>query len=141
MGNKRPIIASIGHSNVSIDRLIELLKTANIKTVVDCRTKPYSRWRQFNHSQLAASLLHADILYEWRGTNIGGLGDNIDFDETLDELAKRAESNERLALLCSEGKPQDCHRGTILTPELEKRGITIKHLLYDNQPAQARLKV
>jgi len=140
MGNK-PTIYSAGHSNVSIDRLIELLKSANIKTVVDCRTKPYSRWRQFNHSQLATSLLQADISYEWRGENIGGLGNNVDFEATLDELAKRAESGERLALLCSEGKPGDCHRGTILTPELEKRGITIEHLLYNNQPAQARLKV
>lgn len=139
MGNN-PTIYSAGHSNVSSDSLIELLKSVDVKTVVDCRTKPYSRWRQFNQSQLAASLLRADIAYEWRGANIGGLGDNLNFDGALDELAKRAKCGDRLALLCSEGKPQDCHRGTILTPELEKRGVTVTHLLYDSQPApQARL--
>jgi uncharacterized protein (DUF488 family) len=130
MGNKAPFIASIGHSNVSFERLLELLKEANIQTVIDCRTKPSSRWRQFNHSQLAASLLRADISYEWRGSNIGGLGENVYFDETLDELAERAVKGERLALLCSEGKPEQCHRGTILTPELENRGIKVEHLLY-----------
>jgi uncharacterized protein (DUF488 family) len=137
MGKKQPTIYSVGHSNVSIDRLITLLKSADIQTVVDCRTKPYSRWRQFNHSQLAASLLRADISYEWRGTNIGGLGDHVCFEESLDELAKRATDNERLALLCSEGKPKDCHRGTVLTPELENRGIAVQHLLYE--PAQGAL--
>jgi uncharacterized protein (DUF488 family) len=134
MGKKQPIVFSAGHSIVSIDRLIELLKRADIQTVMDCRTKPHSRWRQFNHSVLAASLLRADIRYEWRGSNIGGLGDNVFFDETLDEIARRATDGERLVLLCSEGKPKDCHRGTILTPELENRGVAVEHLLYE--PAQ-----
>jgi uncharacterized protein (DUF488 family) len=137
MGKKQPIVFSAGHSNVSIDRLLELLKSADITTVIDCRTKPHSRWRQFNHSALAASLLRADISYEWRGSNVGGLGDNVFFDETLDEIAKRASDGERIALLCSEAKPIDCHRCTILTPELENRGIVVQHLLYE--PAQGAL--
>jgi uncharacterized protein (DUF488 family) len=131
MGKKLSIIVSVGHSNVSFEKLLGLLKNAEIQTVVDCRSKPKSRWPQFNHSQLAASLLRAGISYEWRGSNIGGLGDNVFFDETLDELAARATKGERIALLCSEGKPEQCHRGTILAPELENRGVTIKHLLYE----------
>jgi uncharacterized protein (DUF488 family) len=131
MGNKRPTIASVGHSNVSFEKLLELLVSANLQTIIDCRTKPFSRWRQFNHSQLAASLLRANISYEWRGSNIGGLAGNVYFDETLDELAERAAKGERLALLCSEGKPEQCHRGTILTPELESRGVVVQHLLYE----------
>jgi hypothetical protein len=69
-------------------------------------------------------------VYEFRGNNLGGLGENDFFDETLDEVAKRAFDGERIALMCSEGKPQECHRGTILAPELEKRHLSIKHLLY-----------
>lgn len=129
--NKSCRIATVGHSNVPFSQLLELLKKADIQIIIDCRTKPFSRWRQFNHSQLAASLLRADISYEWRGTNIGGLAGNVYFDETLDELANRASKGERIALLCSEGKPEQCHRGTILTPEFESRGVTVQHLLYE----------
>jgi uncharacterized protein (DUF488 family) len=143
-GQIEPVIWTVGHSNRSLQELLALLQSVDIKTIVDCRTKPYSRWRQFNHSELAASLLRADISYEWHGNQIGGLGNNVDFDKTLDELAERA-SSERITLLCSEGLPKDCHRGTILTPELEKRGVTVKHLLYDTQPSrhsmQARLEL
>jgi uncharacterized protein (DUF488 family) len=104
--------------------------------VIDCRTKPRSRWPQFNANRLAAYLTEAGIIYEFRGNNLGGLSGNVDFDKTLNELAKRAKNGERLVLLCSEGKPQDCHRGTILTPKLVSLGVTVEHLLYDNPKAE-----
>jgi uncharacterized protein (DUF488 family) len=141
----QPVIWSVGHSNRPIQSLLDLLHGAGIETVIDCRSKPRSRWPQFNGAQLALHLAAKQIRYEPRGTNIGGFGINTGFDKTLDELADRAKHDEHLALLCSEGKPQDCHRGTILTPELVKRGITVEHLLYDGQkniePSQARLSI
>jgi len=140
-GLSQSVIWTVGHSNRPVQELLTLLHNADIQTVIDCRSKPKSRWPQFNSAQLALSLVHEHIRYEPRGKNIGGFGGNVQFDETLDELTERAKSGERLALLCSEGKPQDCHRGTILTPELEKRGVKIEHLLYGAtaRPAQAKL--
>ncbi len=123
-------IWSAGHSNKDICTFISLLQTVNVQTVVDCRTKPRSRWSHFNAEKLAMHLSSMDINYEFRGNNLGGLAGNVDFDETLDEMKCRAEHGERIALICSEGKPEECHRGTILAPELEKRGIAIEHLLY-----------
>jgi uncharacterized protein (DUF488 family) len=123
-------IWTVGHSNKSYAALAELLKSAEIGTVIDCRTKPYSRWPQFTGTRLASLLADDEIGYEFRGTNLGGLGGNVFFDETLDELKERANDGERIALLCSEGKPEDCHRGGVLAPALMSRGATIKHLLY-----------
>ncbi|MFZ1360592.1 MAG: DUF488 domain-containing protein [Candidatus Saccharimonadales bacterium] len=121
---------SVGHSNRSITEFIDLLKSADIQTVIDVRTKPRSRFWWFGGSSLNKSLAENDMRYEWRGLNIGGLTGNVNYDETLDELVERATTGERIALLCSEGKPQDCHRGTELTPGLEARSITVEHLLY-----------
>ncbi len=119
IGKKPATIWTIGHSNVNIDTFLELLQSVQIQTVIDCRSKPQSRWRQFSHTAIARHLVYADIYYEWRGKNIGGLGGNIEYGETLDEITGRA-SSERIAIMCSEGKPEQCHRGSELTPELEK---------------------
>ena len=132
IGKKPDTIWTIGHSNVSIDVFLALLQSVKIGTVIDCRSKPQSRWRQFGHSALARHLVYADIFYEWRGQNVGGLGGNVDYQETLNEIADRA-SREHIAIMCSEGKPEQCHRGTELTLELEKRGVQVLHLRYDKQ--------
>lgn len=135
IGKKRQsdtaVVFTIGHSNVSIEVFLELLKSASVQTVIDCRSKPNSRWRQFCHSALARHLVYADIFYEWRGNNIGGLGGNVEYQATLTEIADRA-TRERIAIMCSEGKPEQCHRGTDLTPELEKRSVSVEHLRYGN---------
>lgn len=126
---KQAKLWTIGHSNRSITEFIDLLQSADIQTVIDVRTKPRSRFWWFNGSALAGSLRAIDVSYEHQ-PSLGGFGHGDDYDEVLDSLAARAENGERLAVMCSEGKPQDCHRGTELTPELETRGVTVEHLLY-----------
>lgn len=126
-------IWTLGHSNKDIETFISMLQTANIQTVVDCRTKPRSRWQHFNAEQLAMHLASIQINYELRGHNIGGYAGNVYFDETLDELKDRAKLGERIALLCSEGKPEQCHRGTVLAPALERLGVSVEHLRYENR--------
>lgn len=129
-GSQTVDIFTIGHSNRDILTFISLLMTVNVQTVVDCRTKPRSRWVHFNAEQLAMHLDSMKINYEYRGHNLGGLAGNENFYETIVEMKARAESGERIALMCSEGEPDQCHRGTVLAPELEKIGVTVKHLLY-----------
>lgn len=123
-------IATIGHSNRSIEEMLELLTGAKVQTVIDCRSRPRSRWRQFNASILEEYLHEVGIAYEWRGNNIGGLEGNISSASTIDEVAQRTINGERIALMCSEGNPDQCHRGTWLAPEIEKRNIGVVHLLY-----------
>lgn len=126
-----PIIWTIGHSNKPFIDFAELLLSADVQTVIDCRSKPYSRFQQYNQSRLARALEDCGILYEYRGHNLGGLGVNIEQEEAIDELAQRSRHDERIALLCSEGKPQECHRGTVLTPLFNEQQVSIEHLLYE----------
>lgn len=131
MDNTTNCIWTIGHSNKDITEFLGLLVRADIQTVIDCRSKPRSRWQQYNEIMLNSYLDATRIVYEFRGCNLGGLSGNVYFEETLDELCERAEAGERIALMCSEGDPKNCHRGTVLTPELNNRGIQIEHLLYE----------
>lgn len=130
-------ILTIGHSNKTIDEFIELLKSGGVETLVDCRTKPYSRWcPQFNQKAMAASLEAAGIKYEHRGHNMGGLDGNVDVEPTYEEMTARAEAGERIALCCSEGDPKSCHRTSVLAPEFYNRGLEVVNLLYGKAPTK-----
>jgi uncharacterized protein (DUF488 family) len=60
----RPLILTVGHSNHSIDEFLALLKSHNVKRLVDVRTIPRSRHNpQFNRDALAASVRRAHIAY------------------------------------------------------------------------------
>jgi uncharacterized protein (DUF488 family) len=133
LGHSNNVIWSVGHSNRPIKDLLGLLHSADIHVVIDCRTSPKSRWPQYNQQRLSATLHDAGIKYEWRGSNIGGHAPNVYFNETLRELVKRAGNGEQIALLCSEGKPEDCHRSTFIAPVLEELGVHVDHLLYDSR--------
>lgn len=125
--NKR-VIYTIGHSNVSTERLIDKLMANGIERLVDVRSNPYSRWcPQFNREQLEYELAINDINYDWRGNNLGGLGVNVDYDKTLKWVYNRAEY-ENIALMCSEGDYRKCHRYLTLAPALEQLGAEIVHI-------------
>lgn len=129
--SKNRVIYTIGHSNVSGEKLLEKLKEYSIDRVVDVRTKPYSRWcPQFNREELAYALAANDINYDWRGNNLGGLEVNVDYGKTLQWVFDRAEY-ENIALMCSEGSYLKCHRYSMLTPDLEQLGTEVIHISYE----------
>ncbi len=129
--SKNRVIYTIGHSNVSAEKLLERLRMYEIDRVIDVRTKPYSRWcPQFNKVQLEQSLAEMDINYDWRGDNLGGLGENINYEQTLDWVYERA-NHENIVLMCSEANYRKCHRYSVLAPSLEKRGAEIVHISYN----------
>lgn len=130
--NNKAICWTAGTSNRSIHEFINLLKSADIQTVVDVRTRPRSRFWWFNGATLAKYLANEGIAYEHQ-ISLGGYGKGDDYDEVLDSLAARARSGERFALVCSEAKVKDCHRGTDLAPAMEQRGVNVEHLLYRAQ--------
>ena len=130
-----PTIFTIGPSNKTINEFVELLKSGGVETLIDCRTKPYSRWCPwFNHNQMKPVLEANGIKYEHRGRNMGGLAGNVDVEETYDEITARAEEGEIMALCCSEKDPKNCHRSSVLAPEFDSRGLKVVHLLYDKEP-------
>lgn len=53
-GQGQPSIFSIGHSTRPLSELVEVLQGAGVKTLVDVRTVPKSRWRLSRHRWRAA---------------------------------------------------------------------------------------
>lgn len=130
--SSRHTIFTIGHSNKILDDFLQRLADYGIECVIDVRTKPYSRWcPHFSRNSLARSLWEAGIEYEFRGDGLGGLTENVDYDKNIQEVATMAEGR-KVALLCSEGDFRKCHRYTVLTPDLEKLGIQVEHIGYEN---------
>jgi len=125
-------IWTIGHSNKHITELIKKLKENKIDILVDVRTKPFSRWcPQFNMESVKINAEMHKIKYDWRGKNLGGLGKNVDWEKTLNEISKLS-SKKRICLMCSEADYNKCHRHSKIEPELIKRKVLVTHILWDN---------
>jgi uncharacterized protein (DUF488 family) len=123
-------IYTIGHSLVGTNDFLKKLREHQIDILVDVRTIPYShRAKQFNREILDKVLTTNKIKYLYRGKNLGGLGENIDYFETVDELSLLSKQK-TIVLMCSEGEYKKCHRYTTLTPSFEKNGVLVEHILW-----------
>lgn len=70
---RHAVIYSVGHSDHTLEAFVALLHGAGIRTVVDVRSQPYSRWApQFNRESLASGLQAAGIAYLFWGEALGG---------------------------------------------------------------------
>ncbi len=142
------LVFTIGHSNHPMERLEELLRLHRITAVADVRSAPYSRRNpHFNREELARRLTGADIAYVFLGRELGGRSDDpadyengrIRYDRLQVkpafkagvERVSRGALKQRIALLCSEKEPLDCHRTLLVAQALAGRGISVEHILAD----------
>ncbi len=124
------MVFTIGHSNKSLETFRPRLEQHGIQRLVDIRTRPYSRFCPwFNKTSLSQNLESHGIVYHFRGNNLGGLGENVNYDRTLEELIELTKT-ERIAIMCSEADFRKCHRHTMIEPDLIKRGIEVEHIAY-----------
>lgn len=137
------IVYTIGHSNRTLQQFLEKLHGCKIQVVIDVRSRPVSRWLpHFNRRNLEVALVGAGIQYLFRGHNLGGLEENVDYDRTIAEVIELAKES-RLVLLCAEADYTKCHRFTMLTPDLEKHGVKVEHIIWeksDRKPAKTLQK-
>lgn len=141
-------IFSIGHSNHAIDKFLSLLESSEINMVVDVRSAPFSRmFPQFNQEILKKSLSDNSIGYLFLGDKIGGRSN--DPDDYLDgqviykalankeafktgiERLKEGSAKYRIALMCSEKEPLDCHRTLLVSQALASSDIIVGHIHAD----------
>lgn len=143
------VIWTIGHSNHSFERFVELLRTEGIEFVIDVRSYPYSRFAgQFDRQRLEIALPRANTRYLFLGSELGGRPSREEhYDEQgralYDRMAEQAAfqaalqhlvegcGEHRVALMCSEGDPQDCHRRLLVGKVLTDHGIKLRHILPD----------
>ncbi|MCL4506032.1 MAG: DUF488 domain-containing protein [Chloroflexi bacterium] len=155
------VLFTIGHSNHSIEKLIELLESNGVMLLADVRTTPASRYNpQFNRENLEQILPEHDIQYAFTGQYLGGRpsdptcykkralpAENADYLHEVDypEVMKRAwfiKGIERLleladeqttAIMCSEEDPSQCHRHHLIARYLLKAHpeVTVRHIRGD----------
>lgn len=145
-------IFSIGHGNKKIEVFIDELKSFEIEFLLDVRSKPYSKWNpHFNQAALELELKNNGITYVFVGDKLGGLPEDrscYDYDgkvvydlikekdffkQGLKRLTTANEKRIKIAVMCSESKPEECHRSKLIGQELLKEDISIKHIVSDKR--------
>src|SRR5207247_926225 len=127
-------LSSVGHSVLTLDAFLGLLRGAGVTAVADVRSAPYSRrLPQFNRDGLPAALRDAGIEYVFLGEHLGGRPRDRSLYDTEGRvnyevvrttpifkagLERLLEGARRfaVAMLCGEEDPLDCHRGLMITP-------------------------
>lgn len=143
------MIYTIGHSKHPIDRFIALVRHHGIDALADVRSTPYSRFNpQFNKEKLQAAVKGAGIRYVFLGEELGARSKDPEcydgqgrlsysrlaatelFRHGLDRLLTGLRDH-RIAIMCAEREPLECHRTILVARELEKLGVPVTHILQD----------
>lgn len=142
-------VFTIGHSTHPQERFIALLRQHGITALCDVRSKPYSRMNpQFNREELNEVLLAQGIEYRFLGKELGARSDDpncyengkVQYDrlaETelfkygLKRVLRGMRDDFRIALMCAEKEPLECHRTILVARHLVALGVTIEHILVD----------
>ena len=143
---------TIGHSTHSYETFLDLLRNEGITAVADVRTAPYSRhFAQFNKEQLRDELRTDRLAYSFLGMELGGrpkdrryycdgvadyerMADAPDFRVGIQRVIEGA-AKYRIALMCSEHDPLDCHRCLLVGRTLAAQGVSVRHIHSDGQTA------
>ncbi|TLX24043.1 DUF488 domain-containing protein [Chryseobacterium indologenes] len=138
-------IFSIGYGNRQMNEFIKLLENNEISLLVDVRTNPYSRWRpEFNTKAFQITLAEFGLQYIHK-PELGGkpkdeefyTNGNLDYDKLrrsvsyqqgLEYLERGLEFDYRIAIMCSEQNPLECHRYNLIGEDLHRRGWEVIHI-------------
>jgi uncharacterized protein (DUF488 family) len=143
------MIYTIGHSKHPIDRFIALLQQHGIDALADVRSTPYSRFNpQFNKEKLRAALAAAGVRYVFLGEELGArtkdpscydeegrvsyakLAQTEPFRKGIERLLTGMQQH-RIAIMCAEREPRECHRTILVSRELQRAGVSVTHILQD----------
>lgn len=139
-------LLSIGHGNRSPSEFLRLLHQYEIDLLIDVRSYPYSRYNpQFRKSELTTILKNAGIEYMFKGEGLGGRPNKPElyhhgklnylavkktpqFIEGIKEISELVRKGIKVALMCSETNPNDCHRKHLLADEFIQEGFIVWHI-------------
>lgn len=141
---------TIGHSQHSLEKFLNMLKTYDINYVLDIRSIPFSRYApQFNRDQLKNFLQGYSINYANMAIAFGARQNNknlytienyLDFEkvrntaqfkQAFDNVLKGLNEGNKIAFMCTEKNPSECHRSIMVTKAFSDANIPIKHILED----------
>ena len=141
---------TIGHSNHTLDKFVALLQEHGVTAVADVRSTPYSRFNPtFNREAIESELKARGIAYIFLGRELGARSEDRSCYENgrvqYDRLARtelfregikrvvRGTARYRIALMCSEREPLQCHRALLVARLLDEQGIAVNHIHPDGR--------
>lgn len=146
MPSSQGTLLTVGHSNHSQEHFQSLLSGAEIEVLVDVRSWPHSRFVEWaDRSELPKVVRQAGAKYLFLGEQLGGRPQSPEFyDEDgfvlywkvaacepfcqgIERLTSGVERC-RVAVMCSEENPAECHRRLLVSKVLLERGIAVTHI-------------
>jgi len=144
-------VFTVGHSNWPFPHFVELLKSAGIDFLLDVRSRPASgRNPHFSQPVFETLLQGEGIGYLFLGEELGGRPEDpslyrangaVDyqacrksfaFQAGIERVAEEAQRH-KVALVCAEEDPLDCHRFLMISPALVAAGLAPVHLRGNGQ--------
>jgi uncharacterized protein (DUF488 family) len=130
-----PTIYSLGSSTRTSEEFIGVLHAYGIKTLVDVRSFPTSRFEHFKKENLEHLVKENAINYVYLGKALGGYRkggyesymDTEAYKQGLEELEKVARKSPT-AFMCAERLPWKCHR-RFIGESLKTRGWRVVHII------------
>lgn len=143
------ILYTVGHSNGTLEKLLSLIRLAGVNCVIDVRSTPASAYSpHFNKESLHRFLKANDILYGHFGEEFGArrtdsiIGGQVNFEkavttEAFQDGVQRIDNGlakgYRIAFMCSEAKPLDCHRFSMISRYFIDHGYEVNHILHGEE--------
>jgi uncharacterized protein (DUF488 family) len=139
-------IYTIGYGARDLEEFLAILQANQIQYLIDIRSSPYSRYKpEFSKSTLQNYLEANGIRYIFIGDSLGGQPEDdgcytngkVDYgkvaqqtfyQEGIERLRKASQLGQRVALMCSEGKPENCHRSKLIGRTLTLEGLEVLHI-------------
>jgi uncharacterized protein (DUF488 family) len=142
-------VYTIGHSTHSQERFIALLRQHGITALCDVRSRPYSRMNpQFNREDLEQALRTHGIAYRFLGKELGARSDDpgcyesgkVQYDrlaetdmfkQGLKRILRGMREDFRVAIMCAEKEPLECHRTILVARHIAELGVAVAHIHAD----------
>lgn len=143
--NSNPVY-TIGYGARAMGDFVALLKAHSIAYLIDVRSEPYSQYKpEFSKDALAQELSQNDIRYVFMGDTLGGRPSDPScyregaieyavvekrpfYQKGIARLHSAHGQGLPIALMCSEGKPEQCHRSRLIGETLAGEGVPIAHI-------------
>jgi len=141
-------IYTIGHSSYTHEQFLKLLIRYNINCIVDVRSTPYSKYvPQFNREEIKKFLNEKSLYYILMGKELGARRDDkrlytnegyLDFEKTsksmvfikgIERVKDGMEKGYKIALMCKEKDPIDCHRNILVARQFFIQGFKVLNIL------------
>lgn len=107
------MIYTIGYSTRTLPEFIKELDNYNITTIIDVRSRPWSRNPSFNANQIERWSASAHLMYKQLGHILGDQAgvelQDVRYQSSLQWIVDAAR-RENVAVFCAEGDPALCHR-------------------------------